>query len=145
MPQSTVRRYSDEFEYRLVVDSEEIDEMDHVNNLQYLRWTLRAAVAHSSHVGWTPDRYRDAGFGFIVRSHHIKYRVPAVLNDSVVIKTWIESLEKVSSVRRYLILRESDQTQLATAETNWVFVNLKTLELTRILDDIKTAFRPNVS
>ena len=102
-------RYSDQFEYRLTVTADEIDEMNHVNNLQYLRWTLRAAVSHSSHVGWTPERYKQAGFGFIVRSHQIKYRVPAILNDSVLIRTWIDSLEKVSSVRRYLILRESDQ------------------------------------
>ena len=145
MEQNNQVRFSDEFEYQLVVGPDDIDEMNHVNNLQYLRWTLRAAVAHSSHVGWTPERYRRIGFGFIVRSHNIKYRVPALLNDTVVVKTWIESLEKVSSVRRYLILRESDRAQLATAETNWVFVDLKTLELARIFEDIKTAFRPNVS
>ena len=114
--------------------------MQHVNNLRYLKWTLKAAVAHSSAVGWTSKRYHEFGFGFIVRSHHIKYRVPALLGDEIVVKTWIENLDKVSSDRRYQIIRKSDGKRLAEATTTWVFVDLKTLELARIPDEIKSSF-----
>lgn len=134
------QRLSDEFEYRLIVDEDSIDEMNHVNNLQYLRWTNRAAVAHSSHVGWTSKRYHDSGFGFIVRSHNIKYRVPAQLGDSILVTTWIADMEKVSSVRKYRITREGDGQLLAQAETNWVYVDLKTLRLTRIPKEVQEAF-----
>lgn len=115
--------------------------MNHVNNLRYLRWCLKAAVAHSSHVGWTSKRYRASGFGFIVRAHKIKYRVPALLDDEIVVRTWIANMEKVSSDRRYIIARASDGKRLAEAETTWVFVDLKTLELTKIPDEIRDAFR----
>ena len=134
-------KLSDDFEYRITVGEDDIDEMNHVNNLQYLRWTNRAAVAHSSHVGWTPDAYRESGFGFIVRSHNIKYRVPAVLGDQILITTWIADMEKVSSLRKYRIVRENDNQLLAVAETNWVYVDMKTLRLTRIPENVRAPFR----
>ncbi len=129
-----------EFEYEVVVQPDDLDELKHVNNLRYLKWCLQAAVAHSKQVGWPSQRYRELGSGFIVRAHKIKYRAPAVLGDEVVIKTWISSMEKVSSDRRYSIIRKSDQRKLAEAETTWVFVDLKTLELTRIPEIIRLAF-----
>ena len=133
-------RLSDVFEYRLTVEVDVIDEMNHVGNIHYLRWTNRAGVAHSSYVGWTPEAYHDLGFGFIVRSHNIKYRIPAQLGDSILIETWIASMEKVSSLRAYRIIRESDGQLLARAETNWVFVDLQTLILTRIPNTVSSCF-----
>jgi acyl-CoA thioester hydrolase len=131
---------SERFEYRVAVSEDEIDAMNHVNNLQYLRWTNRAAIAHSSHVGWTPDAYEESGCGFIVRSHAIKYRVPALLNDEILVTTWIADFAKVSSLRKYRITRESGNKLLATAETNWVYVDFSTLELTKIPSHVRDAF-----
>ena len=59
------------------------------------------------------------------RAHKIKYRIPAVIDDHVVVQTWIETMEKVSSDRRYHIVRKSDGKRLAEAETTWVYVNWK--------------------
>ena len=135
---------SEIYQFQRVVVEDDIDQMNHVNNLQYLRWCLKAAVAHSAHVGWPTERYVEAGAGFIVREHKIKYKVPAVLGDEVVIQTWIDSLKKYSTVRKYKILRLADNRKLVEAETNWVHVNFETLELTRIPAEIKDAFRPQV-
>jgi acyl-CoA thioester hydrolase len=129
------------FQHRLMVVEDDLDEMKHVNNLRYLKWCLKAAVAHSSDVGWTSKRYRDSGFGFIVRAHKIKYKVPAILGDEIAIKTWIANMEKVSTDRRYQIVRASDGKRLAEAETTWVFVDLKTLALTRIPSEVRLAFQ----
>ncbi len=133
-------RLSEKFEFTTRVISDEIDEMDHVSNLVYLRWTLKAAVAHSSAVGWTPERYREMGAGFIVRSHSIKYRQPALLDDGILIKTWIASFERVSSVRKYEILNQESGRLLAQAETNWAFVDFADMKLRRIPPDLQEAF-----
>ena len=114
--------------------------MDHVGNLVYLKWTLRAAAAHSTSVGWEPRRYRELGQGWIVRSHQITYRRPALLGDEIVIRTWVEDFEKVSSIRQYRILRARDESLLASAHTNWVFVDLATLKMAAIPQEIQTAF-----
>ncbi|MDG1874534.1 MAG: acyl-CoA thioesterase [Mariniblastus sp.] len=129
------------FNHELVVTEDDLDEMDHVNNLRYLKWCLKAAVAHSADVGWNSKRYRESGRGFIVRSHKIKYRIPAVLNDEVIVKTWIDNMERVSSDRRYTVIRASDGKRLAEAETTWVYVDLATLELSKIPDEIRLAFQ----
>lgn len=128
------------YRYSLTVGAEDLDEMNHVNNLVYLKWCLKAAGAHSKHVGWPSQRYHESGFGFVVRAHKIKYKIPALFGDQVIVQTWVANMEKVSSDRRYHILRRSDGKRLAEAETTWVYVNLKTLALTRIPETVRSAF-----
>lgn len=125
---------------RRVVCEEDLDELNHVNNLQYLRWTLKAASEHSKSVGWPSDRYRESGTGWIVRSHKITYKLPAQLGDEIVIRTWIEVLDRVSALRKYEIVRKSDDRTYAVAETRWVFVDLATLKLIAIPDEVRSAF-----
>ena len=96
------------YRYTVTVGIDDLDEMNHVNNLVYLKWCLKAAGAHSRQVGWPAQRYHESGFGFVVRAHKIKYKIPALLGDEVAIKTWVASMDKVSSDRRYQILRMSD-------------------------------------
>jgi len=122
------------------VSEEDLDELRHVNNLQYIRWTLNAASAHSRHVGWPSDRYREMGFGWVVRSHNITYKVPALAGDEILIRTWIADMERMSSLRKYEIVRSSDDRVCALAETRWVFVDLSTHKLTQIPQEIRDAF-----
>ena len=135
-----LQSFSAVFEYHHEVIASDIDAMNHVNNLEYLRWTLRAAHSHSRSVGWSADRFREHGAGFVVRSHNIKYRLPALLGDHVTVKTWVKVFTKVSSVRKYQIIRSSDQKRLADVETNWAFVDFKTTNLKPIPDEIRSAF-----
>ena len=129
-----------EYLYKLTVEAESLDEMNHVNNLVFLRWCLKSASAHSKSVGWSSIRYRESGFGFIVRSHKIKYKIPALLGDEIVVKTWVAGMERFSSKRRYHVIRQRDGRRLAEAETNWVFVNLESGELAEIPEQVSTAF-----
>ena len=78
--------------------------------------------------------------GWVVRSHKITYKIPAKLNDAIEIRTWVESFDKVSSLRKYEILLESDGRVCAQAETRWVFVEFETLKLTQIPLAIRAAF-----
>ena len=132
--------YSSLFIDRRTVVADDLDELEHVNNLQYLRWSLKAAGAHSKQVGWPSDRYRKLGAGWIVRSHSITYKVSAVLNDEILIRTWIADFERMSSTRKYEIVRASDNRVCALAETRWVFVDFTTRKLTEIPEEIRTAF-----
>jgi len=124
-----------------VVTEEDLDDLNHVNNLQYLRWTLKTANAHSKHVGWSSDRYHQLGAGWLVRSHKITYKMPAVLGDEVLIRTWIEELDRVSALRKYEVMRKADDRVYAVAETRWVFVDLKSLKLLAIPNDVRMAFQ----
>jgi acyl-CoA thioester hydrolase len=129
-------------DHRTVV-AEDLDEWNHVNNLQYLRWTLKAASAHSKDVGWTSTRYRALGAGWIVRSHKITYKLSAQLGDSITIRTWVADFDKYSSTRKYEIFIGTDLQRLCTvAETRWVFVDFATQKLVAIPDEVRIAFVP---
>lgn len=113
------------FVVELQVHDDEIDALGHVNNLAYLKWMIAAAVAHSAACGWTTERYLQSGGGWVVRSHKIEYFSPALANDRIAVRTWIAGFKKVTSLRRYRIVRDSDQTILAEAETNWAFISFE--------------------
>lgn len=128
------------YHHHHTVDPAEIDGLGHVNNVCYVSWMQDAAVAHSSAQGWTPQRYHEAGFGWVARSHSIEYRSPAYVNERIVIRTWVSEMQRASSVRRFEILRESDRILLASARTNWAFVRVADHRITRIPAEIAEAF-----
>src|SRR5215469_11143997 len=106
------------YRHEHVVQEAEIDLLGHVNNLEYIRWMLAAAVAHSDAQGWPTSAHLELGAGWVVRSHEIEYLQPAYLGERIVVRTWVADLKKVSSLRRYEIRREPDETVLAKASTN---------------------------
>lgn len=127
-------------DHRHEVLPEEIDELDHVHNLHYLAWALAAAKAHSTAVGWSFARYAELGRAWVVRSHSIEYLRPARRGDAVVVRTWVTEMTRVLSRRKYEIVRPADATVLARAETQWVFVNLRTQSLERVPEILRAAF-----
>ena len=128
------------YEYLHTVRDDEIDGLGHANNVAYVEWMQSAAVAHSAAQGWSGEAYRQLGCGWVVRSHTIEYHQPALPGDRIVVRTWVATMKKVTSIRRYRILRQSDDGLLATAETKWAFVNLATGQPARVPSQIAQAF-----
>lgn len=120
------------------VTPEHIDSQGHTNNLVYLRWMQDAAVAHSAAQGWDGRRYLELGAGWVVRSHFVEYQKPAFAGDKVIVRTWIPEFGKVTSVRKYRIVRGDDT--LVVAETNWAFVDLKRRVPKRVPVEVSSAF-----
>ncbi len=127
------------FEYSHTVTERDIDELGHAGNFFYIKWMQHAAIAHSSANGWPPQKYNELGAGWVVRSHRITYLKPAFEGDSIVIKTWVADMRSATSLRRYEILSEAGKV-LATAETNWAFVNYEKQAPTRIPPEVASSF-----
>ncbi len=128
------------FHYKHTVEADEIDDLGHANNVAYVEWMQAAAIAHSAHQGWTRDRYQELGRGWVARSHKIEYVQPAFQGDQIVIHTGVGNMKKVTSVRRYKMIRESDEVLLATAETKWAFVNYETGQPLRVPAEVIQSF-----
>ena len=131
---------ADVYRHPHVVGADEIDLHGHANNLRYLHWMLAAAVSHSAAQGWSHEAYERLGAAWFVRSHQIKYLQAALAGDEIEVRTWVTSMKRFSSVRKYRIVRASDQTLLAAAETEWVFVDLATRALRAIPEEVAGAF-----
>jgi len=128
------------YDHHLTVTPQEIDRLGHVNNLEYLRWALAAAIDHSAVQGWPTEAYERLGSGFVVRSHEIKYQMSAMEGDEVIVRTWVSDFRRVSCLRRFKMLRRRDDKVLATAATEWAFVNFNTFALERVPREIFDAF-----
>ncbi len=63
-----------------------------------------------------------------------------MLGDNIVVRTWIETTRNASCERQYEITRASDGAVLATAMTEWAFVDLKTGRPKRIPPELAADF-----
>jgi acyl-CoA thioester hydrolase len=128
------------FEHKLLVTAEHIDRLGHVNNLEYLRWMIDSAVAHSAAQGWDAERYLEIGATWVVRSHAIQYLESAMENDEIIVRTWVSNFHKIRSLRKYKIFRARDEVLLAVAETSWVFLALEARVPRRIAPEVEESF-----
>ncbi len=129
------------YEYHHTVAENEIDAQGHAGNVAYVQWMQSAAVAHSAAQGWSGENYRELGSGWVVRSHAIEYHQPALAGDEIVVRTWVATMKKVTSIRRYRIVRPGSEELLATAETKWAFINFATGGPARIPRKIAQSFQ----
>ena len=128
------------FELEHKVTPDEIDGLGHVNNLVYLAWFIEAAAAHSEAAGWPHSRMIKLGEGWVIRRHEIDYLAQVRPEDTVVIKTWIDSAERTSSVRKYEIIRPLDGKTVCRGLTLWVWMNYKAGRAGRIPEEVYKAF-----
>jgi acyl-CoA thioester hydrolase len=101
-----------------------IDENGHVNNVAYVQWMQDIAVEHYSSIGGITAQGSEATW--VVREHKIEYLLPAIAGEEVEVKTWVENVRRVRSLRKYEFVRKSDGRILVRGETDWVFVDVKT-------------------
>ena len=128
------------FELEIVASPDEIDELNHVSNLVYLRWVLRVAQAHSTAVGYDWDAYHELGAVFVVRRHEIDYLRSAYAGDHISLRTWVETWNGASCVRETSIVRISDGEELARASTLWAYVASDSGRPRRIPAALKDSF-----
>ncbi len=101
-----------------------IDENGHVNNVAYVQWMQDIAVEHYASIGGIEAQGNESTW--VVREHKIEYFLPAFENEEIEIKTWVENIRRVRSLRKYEFVRKSDDKVLVKGETDWVFVDVKT-------------------
>jgi acyl-CoA thioester hydrolase len=120
----------------------ECDIYGHLNNVNYVRYMQEAALNASANVGWTAERYQSIGCQWVIRETDIEYLQALVWNDEVQITTYVIDFRRVQSRRRYEFHRLSDGVLVARADTNWVFLDTKTMRPTSIPDEVIHYFAP---
>ena len=108
----------------MVIPVSAIDENGHVNNVAYVQWMQEIAVEHYSSIGGTLAQGQEATW--VVREHRVEYLLPAFAGEEIEIKTWVENIRRVRSLRKYEFIRTSDGRVLVKGETDWVFVDVNT-------------------
>jgi acyl-CoA thioester hydrolase len=129
------------YRYPITVPSSAIDRLGHVNNVVYVQWMQDAAVSHATHIGCT-RLTQEAGASWVARTHQIEYLRPAFAGEEIHVLTWVADFRKVRSTRKYKFVRALDDAVLATAATDWVYVNLATGKPLSIPASIQALFTP---
>jgi acyl-CoA thioester hydrolase len=120
------------FSIRLQVAPQELDELQHVSNVVYVRWIQDVAVAHSEAAGLSLAAYKQLGAVFVVRRHEVDYLCPALAGDEVEAETRVVAMSPVTATRKTFIRRVVDGQVLAQAETQWAYVSTSTGRPVRI-------------
>jgi acyl-CoA thioester hydrolase len=120
-----IEKLSQIYEYQFTVPAIAVDQLGHVNNVQYVQWMQEMAIRHYSSLGGE-DVGQALGGTWVVREHHITYKNPAFEGDEILARTWVVDFRRVRSLRRYQFIRSRDGKMLVKGETDWVFVNIDT-------------------
>ena len=124
-------------EQEITVSVDDLDELNHVNNVVYVDWVQDIAKNH-----WNSLVSNEIikNYYWVLLEHQIKYLSPAFLNDRIRLKTYIEKTEGVKSNRVVEIYNLNSNKLLVNSITTWCLVNAKTNKPNRITDEIRQAF-----
>jgi acyl-CoA thioester hydrolase len=114
------------FAVQLKVQSAELDELGHVNNVVYLAWTEQVARAHAEAVGAGFGAMSALGVVAVVRKHSLHYHRSAFLGDEIEIQTEIVEGGGLKAVRQNRIINAVTGELLVDGQTEWVWVNPQT-------------------
>ena len=128
----------------ITIPNSAIDENEHVNNVIYVQWMQDIAAEHYAAIG---DYAAIGGVeaqgpeaAWFIREHRIEYLLPAFEGEEIEIRTWVENIRRVRSLRKYEFARKSDGKVLVRGETDWVFVDIKTGSPCAIPDNVTDVF-----
>jgi acyl-CoA thioester hydrolase len=121
----------------IIVSFDDLDQLDHVNNVRYVQWVQDIAEEH-----WllkTTPEITDTYF-WVLLKHCIEYKNPAVLDDVILLKTYILKSEGVTSLRKVEMYDNASGKLLVASETTWCLISKANLKPARITPEISSLF-----
>jgi acyl-CoA thioester hydrolase len=128
---------AERFEQAIRIVPEDIDLLEHVNNVVYLRWVQEVSTAHWYAAATDAQR---AAIGWVVIRHEIDYLSSARLGDELVARTWVGAAQKHLFERHVEIVRARDGKVIARARSVWCPIDLRTRRLMRVGADVYERF-----
>ena len=124
-------------EKKILVSKNDLDDLNHVNNVVYIQWIQKIAKEHWEKLA--SNKILD-NYYWVLLEHQIKYLYPALLDDKIRIKTYIDSTEEIKSSRIVEIYNNDTNRLLVNSRTIWCLINSKTNKPVRIPDEIRQVF-----
>jgi len=125
------------FENTIQVHADDLDDLEHVNNIRYIDWVQDISKAHWNAV--ISEEVR-ATMAWVVLHHDIRYKGAAKLTDTLIIRTHIASSKGAISTRVVDIIQQKTNEILVQAKTQWCLLNKTTYKPIRIPESVKKAF-----
>ncbi len=124
------------FSRRRTVAGNDVDELQHVNNVVWLRYIVQLAHAHYESLGFDFHEDRRAGAVWVVRRHEIDYHRGAAEGAELLEETWVSHVHGARLVRHSRFCLATDGTLLVQARSLWAYVDPLTMKPNRIPQDV---------
>lgn len=126
------------FEKKIIVNEKDLDGLDHVNNLVYVKWAIDIAKNHWENIS-TEKMIKS--YHWVLLEHNIKYILPSYLNDKILLKTYIDDTTRIKSKRVVEFYNIRYNKIIAISNTSWCLINSKSKKIMRINDQILNVFK----
>ena len=128
-----MKTYSEAFD----VVPNDLDDLNHVNNIRYVEWIQEISKRHWNHV--TTEAIQQSLI-WVVRNHNITYHKSAVLGNTMLINTYIAKNQGPISTRVVEIKNKETDELLVKAVTEWGLLDAKTFRPNRVPEEIQALF-----
>ena len=102
------------YEIQITATPDHIDQLGHVNNIEYLRWVQEVAIDHWNAIAPKDDLDK---LIWVVLRHEIDYKAQAFAGDELTVRTWVGTASRLKFERHTEIFRGAKL--LAKALTIW--------------------------
>lgn len=123
--------------HRRTVSKEDLDDLNHVNNVIYVQWAQDIAKEH-----WevrASDELKKK-FIWVVIRHEIDYKKQAFLGDDILIETYVGETTFVTSERYVNIKNAKTGEVLVAAKSMWCLLDADSKRPTKITEELRTVF-----
>ena len=115
----------------------DIDENGHVNNVVYLDWAQKLAIAHWSSLAPPEDQ---AAYAWIALRHEVDYRRALVLGETAVARTWVSETAEGPRFDRFVRIDGPDGQMCAQVRTVWCLIEKATGRPRRVPPEMVALF-----
>jgi len=125
------------FEKFITVKASDLDELKHVNNVQYVQWIQDIAKEH-----WEKRASEEilSIYFWVVIRHEIDYKQQAFLDDELLIETFVGEHTHVTSQRLVNIKNKTTGKVLVKAKSTWCLMDYKTKKPVKISEEMVRVF-----
>ncbi len=125
------------YEKIITVKASDLDELKHVNNVQYVQWIQDIAKEH-----WENRASEEilTTYFWVVIRHEIDYKKQAFLNDELLIETFVGEHTHVTSQRLVNIKNKTTGNVLVQAKSTWCLMDYKTKKPVKISPEMLRVF-----
>ncbi len=121
---------------QIKINDEHLDELHHVNNVQYVHWMEEMAKEHWDILKNSTPFAKNF---WVLADHHIQYKKQVFKDEILMIKTYPENPEGLRQPRKVEFYRGEEL--VVDSRTIWVLFDHETHKIKRVdenwLDDIK--------
>ncbi len=126
---------SQRYRKSIIVSKEALDQLNHVNNVVFLKWVQDIAGEH-----WLSRSNEDFNrkYYWVVLNHFIEYKGQAFLDDEIRIETFVEKNEGIRSIRHVEFYKLSKL--IVVAKTVWCLIDKERNKPCRIPKTVDAMF-----